>query len=807
MAGFVAGSVLKANSYVKSAQLNSDVVRLADGRLVMAWTSKKAPNGEDNDNFSVRLRLFDEDGVPLADDENANDVNQENYQVFKDIIALDDGGFVVSWVHADDTTNTGSPENAGLNDIYVQRFDSSGNEVGEEFIISTTSNDVDGISHVSPALTATSTGFMVAFQKDDDLFTRTFDTTSPTTTVAGTETQINTAAAADTIKDPDITTLSDGSYVVTWDEQVGGNWDVYGQIYDAAGNPLGSEITINSTTNNTQGDAKIEALDGGGFVVVWEGKKIDSNNNGIAGQVFDKDGNPVGAEFQANTYETKSQQDPDVAALDGGGFVIVWRSANQDADGTHGVYGQAYHPNGDPLGTEFEIGHDAGDSESAPEVEATADGGFVVTWTGKHTTGNDITYRVFTPDGTPQTGGGSGGDDTTAGGGGNDTLDGGDGNDVLFGYGGDDVLSGGIGDDTVSGQNGADSISGNDGADVLGGGDGDDSLDGGVGYDSLDGGDGADTLNGGAGYDVADYSNDNVGVYVNFTTGVANNGQAQGDQFVSVEDAEGGEGDDTIIGDGTYNYLYGNAGNDSLMGEAGGDIVDGGDGNDFLDGGDDIDFVWGGAGDDTVSGGGGNDELWGGSGADFLDGGTGVDFADYSDAAGSVTIDLGAGTGSGSDATGDTLANIENVWGGDSDDVLIGDGNDNELWGEFSYNGTTGDGAADNDTLSGAGGSDTLFGLGGDDVLNGGAGADTLSGGNGADVIEYAAGDGADVVNDFDLSEDLLDLDAGLGISTQTDLDNVKSDTGGNALLDFGSGDTITLMGVDEADLLISHII
>ncbi|HEX5330359.1 M57 family metalloprotease, partial [Sulfuricurvum sp.] len=52
-----------------------------------------------------------------------------------------------------------------------------------------------------------------------------------------------------------------------------------------------------------------------------------------------------------------------------------------------------------------------------------------------------------------------------------------------------------------------------------------------------------------------------------------------------IENATGGSGNDTLIGNGVDNILTGNAGNDILRGGAGDDILDGGAGSNFLIGG------------------------------------------------------------------------------------------------------------------------------------------------------------------------------------------------------------------------------
>ena len=157
----------------------------------------------------------------------------------------------------------------------------------------------------------------------------------------------------------------------------------------------------------------------------------------------------------------------------------------------------------------------------------------------------------------------------------------------------------------------------------------------------------------------------------------------------------------------------------------------------------DDDELYGYGGDDQLLGGDGGDHLIGGAGADFLDGGPGEDDANYSDSPSGVTVNLKTGTGSGGDAEGDTLQNIENLSGSDYRDNLIGDDGDNWFFG-----------AAGDDVLKGGGGSDTLFGDDGIDWLEGGDGNDRLWGGYDNDVLSGNAdqdrltgGPGNDILN------------------------------------------------------------
>jgi Ca2+-binding RTX toxin-like protein len=140
-------------------------------------------------------------------------------------------------------------------------------------------------------------------------------------------------------------------------------------------------------------------------------------------------------------------------------------------------------------------------------------------------------------------------------------------------------------------------------------------------------------------------------------------------------------------------------------------IVKGNDNSNILDFADGVtnnaDTIFGLGGNDTILAFGGDDRIIGGLGSDYLNGGAGIDTADYVDSEQAVIVNLLTGLGAGGTAQGDTLLNIENIFGSGFDDLLIGDTGDNVLRGQ--------------------GGDDTLKGGGGSDQLLGGLGNDTVS--------------------------------------------------------------------------------
>jgi Ca2+-binding RTX toxin-like protein len=389
---------------------------------------------------------------------------------------------------------------------------------------------------------------------------------------------------------------------------------------------------------------------------------------------------------------------------------------------------------------------------------------------------------------------GRGGNDTISGGAGADRLDGGEGIDTLSyadsrmgvtvnlaeseAWGGDagtiTSMDRIFGFENVTGTAQADSITGDDNQNALTGGRGNDQLIGRAGADRLsgddgndilDGGLGNDVINGGAGTDTASYQNAASGVTITLRTQNQSGGEAEGDQLISIENVEGSDFNDSLIGNDAANILTGRAGDDILEGGLGADRLDGGDGNDtvtyrnatagvvvtmtagtggeaagdtlvnienlegsafadeltgnsranILTGGSGHDRLSGGEGDDTLYGGLGNDVMIGGQGADSFFGDAGNNTVDYGASTVGVQVNLALGTGTGGEAQNDTYNSIQNVVGSRASDTLTGDSSANRLFG--------GDGA---DTLNGGDGDDYIVGGTGGDIIDGGAGVDTV---------------------------------------------------------------------------------
>lgn len=160
-----------------------------------------------------------------------------------------------------------------------------------------------------------------------------------------------------------------------------------------------------------------------------------------------------------------------------------------------------------------------------------------------------------------------------------------------------------------------------------------------------------------------------------------------------------------------------------LFGEDGHDLLAGGMANDLLDGGEDDDRLIGNAGKDELRGDDGNDVLEGGAGADTIDGGDDFDQVTYENSKAGVWFRVSASDdevfiGSGGDAQGDRVTNVEHIIGSRFDDKLYLNPDEEGV-------------------LEGLAGNDILVGSDEDDLLLGGAGADDMRGGDGDDTITF----------------------------------------------------------------------
>jgi len=401
------GSNFLINTTTFARQVSPSATGLIDGGFVAVWDGY-GPNG-----YGIYGQQFDTAGVKVGSE---FVVITANYRTSgPDITILADGNFVIQWTEYSD----------------------SGTEWGSYARIMSVTGNSEPVPVSNP--------FQTSSSSQGNQFTDGYLTDS-------------------------IAALSGGGFVTVWRDGSGPDSFIAARLYDDNGqaqtvNGSIGEFKINTAGGSFQKDASVGALSDGGFVVTWQ--HTDVNGSEIYAQRFAADGSVIEGEFQVNSYTDSTQGTPKIQGLDDGGFVIIWESLGVNGDGTYSISGQRYDFNGDAVNNEFIISNNIdGTNELHPSIDLRDDGALVVTWGDEdnYNSSSNIEQSILVFDdlvSLPKIEIGTEGNDILIGSNQIDVLDGAAGNDVLNGLAGDDDLVGGIGSDTFvfsNGDTGTDTI-------------------------------------------------------------------------------------------------------------------------------------------------------------------------------------------------------------------------------------------------------------------------------------------------------------------------------------------------------------
>lgn len=343
------------------------------------------------------------------------------------------------------------------------------------------------------------------------------------------------------------------------------------------------------------------------------------------------------------------------------------------------------------------------------------------------------------------------------------------------------------GDDTLTGTSGADIISSGAGDDMIVAGSGDDTIYYTSGDDVIKGHKsnyGNDTL------DLSQYTADQVSfrivahdVFIDTPDGTIELDYqvryAIGHARTNIENI--------VFSDGTLNDAAIRARAIADQTSAGDDIVTGSFQADTISSGAGNDTIYAGSGDDTIIYTSGDDTIIGNN-TGYNYGNDTLDLSQYTADQVSFRIvqhDVFIDTPDGSieldyqvrNELGDARLNIENI--------VFSDGTLDEAG--IAARAIADQASSDNDVITGSFQSE---------VITGGAGNDTLSGVSGNDTFAFVVGDGLDQITDYDAANDTLEF-VGLSFSDLT-----ISQTGNDVLIEYGTGDQITVAGTLVADFV-----
>ncbi|MDO9391893.1 MAG: Ig-like domain-containing protein [bacterium] len=347
--------------YYAGEQYDPKAALLSSGEMMVVWYDKS--NSYD---YQIIGRLVDPTGNPVGDDFRISDFTGNS--AFSPAVAACGNGFVVTWYDY---------RNGNDNDIYAQRYSSTGSALGGNFLV----NDDGGSStQECPSVAASDSGFVVTWYdlrsgSTWDIYAQRYNAAGDTmggnflvNDDGGTSHQFNTAVAA-----------NDSGFIVTWQDERNGTQDIYAQRYNAAGDTMGGNFLVNDDGAgiNYHYNPSLVA-NGNSFVVTWEDSR--NGNWDIYSQLFKANGDTLGGNFMVNddggSYDQHQYGASNIAANDSG-FVITWYDYRSGSEWD--IYAQRYDPAGSAMGGNFIVNDTTSIYCYTPSVAAN-DSGFAIVW-------------------------------------------------------------------------------------------------------------------------------------------------------------------------------------------------------------------------------------------------------------------------------------------------------------------------------------------------------------------------------------------------------------------------------------------
>ncbi len=210
----------------------------------------------------------------------------------------------------------------------------------------------------------------------------------------------NTAVNSDDQTSPDVAMDTAGNLVVVWqsyNQDVANTFGVYLRRVNANGTLNGGEVLVNTVTAGNQQFPQVGMDGSGNFTIVWESDGVDGSGRAVVMQRYNAAGVPLGSNTTVNTTTALNQTNPRIARASGGDFVITWQSAESDNVGSD-IYYKKYDAAGATLIGETLVNSatvNDNQTQANPSVAIDDAGNFVVGMESGTATGFGVVLRRF----------------------------------------------------------------------------------------------------------------------------------------------------------------------------------------------------------------------------------------------------------------------------------------------------------------------------------------------------------------------------------------------------------------------------
>nr|NQU93345.1 T9SS type A sorting domain-containing protein [Bacteroidota bacterium] len=164
---------------------------------------------------------------------------------------------------------------------------------------------------------------------------------------------------------PAISIDESGNFVIAWEDERNGDWDIYFQRYACDGSALGNNIKVeDSVFSDYQKGPSIASDAVGNFIISWSDKR--NGDYDIYAQRYLSNGNAVGSNFRVNTDIGDSHQYYACISAEGNGnFIVNWLDLR---NGSYDVFAQRYLSDGMPYGNNYCITNTNEMRQTCPSV-------------------------------------------------------------------------------------------------------------------------------------------------------------------------------------------------------------------------------------------------------------------------------------------------------------------------------------------------------------------------------------------------------------------------------------------------------
>ncbi|MFN0194180.1 MAG: beta strand repeat-containing protein [Aestuariivirga sp.] len=287
--GTKSGSEFIVNSTFPLSQDEPSVTVLTNGKFVVTWSSEiVTASGATN----IIGRVFNADGTPSGSEFTVNSAVAGD-QLSSEVHALSTGGFAVVW---DD--NFFDPILSPDPKTFIRFYNAAGTATSAALLANSAAAgtplevDLAELSDGRVVVTYTDDDFTTGDGSGSAVRARIYN---PATSTFGAVINVNTTTSNDQ-RDAQVAALDNGQFVVVWTDKstTGGDMSfdaVRMQVFNSAGGKVGAEFLVNSTaTTFEQRNPAVTVLLDGRFVVTWEDNSqsgADALSFAIRSRIYD----------------------------------------------------------------------------------------------------------------------------------------------------------------------------------------------------------------------------------------------------------------------------------------------------------------------------------------------------------------------------------------------------------------------------------------------------------------------------------------------------------------------------------------